>query len=79
MRLKVSYKTPEALLSEFTRSVGRGGVTIESKKSLPVGTRFVFELHAQEKTVLVLVTHSPELAARFADRRRLAAGALVPA
>ena len=47
MRLKVSYKTPEALLSEFTRSVGRGGVTIESKKSLPVGTRFVFELRAQ--------------------------------
>ncbi len=47
VRLKVSYKTPEALLSEFTRSVGRGGVTIESKKWLPVGTRFVFELHAQ--------------------------------
>lgn len=47
MRLKVSYKTPETLLSEFTRSVGRGGVTIESKKSLPAGTRFVFELHAQ--------------------------------
>jgi hypothetical protein len=47
VRLKVSYKTPEALLSEFTRSVGRGGVTIESKKWLPVGTKFVFELHAQ--------------------------------
>ena len=39
----------------------------------------LFELHAQEKTVLVLVTHSAELAARFSDRRRLAAGALVPA
>lgn len=47
MRLKVAYKTPEALLSEFTRSVGRGGVTIESKKSLPIGTKFIFELHAQ--------------------------------
>jgi hypothetical protein len=34
-------------LSEFTRSVGRGGVTIESKKSLPVGTKFIFELRAQ--------------------------------
>ena len=45
MRLKVAYKTPTSLLSEFTRSVGRGGVTIESRRSLPIGTRFVFELH----------------------------------
>ena len=47
VRLKVAYKTPEALLAEFTRSVGRGGVAIESRKSLPVGTRFVFELRSQ--------------------------------
>lgn len=47
VRLRVGYKTPEALLSEFTRSVGRGGVTIESRKQLPTGTRFVFELHCQ--------------------------------
>jgi lipoprotein-releasing system ATP-binding protein len=39
----------------------------------------LFELHAQEQTMLVLVTHSAELAARFPDRRRLAAGALVAA
>lgn len=39
----------------------------------------LFELHAQEQAVLVLVTHSAELAARFRDRRRLAEGALVPA
>jgi lipoprotein-releasing system ATP-binding protein len=39
----------------------------------------LFELHAQERTVLVLVTHSAELAARFSDRRRLTAGALLPA
>jgi lipoprotein-releasing system ATP-binding protein len=32
----------------------------------------LFELHAQEQTILVLATHSPELAARFPDRRRLA-------
>jgi hypothetical protein len=47
VRLKVAYKTPSALLSELTRSVGRGGVAIESRRSLPVGTRFVFELIAQ--------------------------------
>jgi hypothetical protein len=47
VRLRVSYKTPESLLGEFTRSVGKGGVAIESRKSLPVGTRFVFELSAK--------------------------------
>lgn len=45
VRLKVAYKKPEALLSEYTRSVGRGGVTLQVRKSLPVGTRFVFEMH----------------------------------
>jgi Tfp pilus assembly protein PilZ len=45
VRLKVTYKKPEALLSEYTRSVGQGGVTLQTKKSLPVGTRFVFEMH----------------------------------
>jgi lipoprotein-releasing system ATP-binding protein len=39
----------------------------------------LFELHEKERTILVLVTHSRELAARFGDRRRLEAGALVPA
>jgi hypothetical protein len=46
VRLKVAYKTPEGLLSEFTRSVGKGGVAVESRRPLVVGTRFVFELHA---------------------------------
>ena len=39
----------------------------------------LFELHVLERTILVLATHSAELAARFADRRRLAAGRLEPA
>jgi hypothetical protein len=47
VRLRVSYKTPESLLGEFTRSVGKGGVAIESRKGLAVGTRFVFELSAK--------------------------------
>lgn len=46
VRLKVSYKTPESLLGELTKSVGRGGVRIETKKPLPVGTQFVFELRS---------------------------------
>jgi lipoprotein-releasing system ATP-binding protein len=39
----------------------------------------LLELHAQEQTVLVLVTHSVELAGRLPQRRRLAGGVLEPA
>ncbi len=46
VRLKVSYKSPESLLGELTKSVGRGGVRIETRKPLPVGTKFVFELRS---------------------------------
>jgi lipoprotein-releasing system ATP-binding protein len=38
----------------------------------------LLELHARERAVLVVVTHSEALAARFSDRRRLAAGRLGP-
>lgn len=38
----------------------------------------LLELHAAERAVLVLATHSAALAARFADRRRLEAGRLEP-
>jgi hypothetical protein len=54
--LKVTYKSPQALLGEFTRSVGKGGVAIESRKNLELGTRFVFQLGAKgmKKPVEVL-------------------------
>lgn len=44
IRLRVSFRSPEGLVSEFTRSIGRGVVAIESRKNVPIGTRFVFEL-----------------------------------
>jgi Tfp pilus assembly protein PilZ len=47
VRLKVVYNTPVALISEFTRSVGKGGVAIASPKMAPVGTRFIFELRVK--------------------------------
>lgn len=46
VRLKVAYKTPQSLVGEYTRSVGQGGVTLETRRSLPLGTRFTFEMHA---------------------------------
>ncbi len=39
----------------------------------------LLELHRQEGAILVLVTHSVELAARFSDRRRLVGRTLRPA
>jgi len=36
-------------------------------------------MHRQEGVILVLVTHSVELAARFSDRRRLVGRRLEPA
>ncbi|MBS1148648.1 MAG: type pilus assembly PilZ [Myxococcaceae bacterium] len=55
VRLKVTYKTPVALISEYTRSVGKGGVSIASRKVAPVGTRFIFELEAKGVPELVEV------------------------
>ncbi len=39
----------------------------------------LLDLHQRETTILMLVTHSADLAARFTDRRRLAEGQLRPA
>jgi lipoprotein-releasing system ATP-binding protein len=41
-------------------------------------SELLFELHAQEQTILVLATHSPELANHFRDRRHLANRTLQP-
>jgi len=58
--LKIGYKSPEALLAELTKSVGRGGVRIESKRSLPRGTIFIFELKAPGVARSVEVTGKVE-------------------
>lgn len=69
VRLKVAYKTPEALLGEFTRSVGQGGVTLETPRSVPPGTRFVFEMHAQGvDTPLEVVGEVVQVVPRTAER-----------
>jgi hypothetical protein len=55
IKLRIGYKSAESLLSEFTRSVGKGGVTISSPKAVPLGTRFIFELLAQGMTAPIEV------------------------
>lgn len=47
IRLKVAFKSPSGLVRELTRSVGGGGVALQSKKAVPAGTRFLFELWAE--------------------------------
>lgn len=47
IRLKVTYKSARALITEFTTCVSRGGCAIRSPRQLDVGTRFVFELSAR--------------------------------
>jgi lipoprotein-releasing system ATP-binding protein len=56
------------LCDEPTGNLDRG--TAESVTAL------LLELHAQLKTILVVVTHNPELAARCARQFRLVDGTL---
>jgi len=53
-----------------------GNLDADSAKTV---ADLLFELHKQEQTILILATHSPELANRFPDRRRLAHHTLEPA
>lgn len=55
VHLRVQYKTPQSLLAEFTRSVGHGHVQLASKKAVPIGTRFVFEMTAEGHQEMVEV------------------------
>lgn len=48
IRLRVAYRDVASLLGEFTRSVGQGSVTLETVKPVQLGTRFIFELLAQD-------------------------------
>ena len=47
VRLRVSYQSPRSLLGEFTRSVGRQAVALQSHRPAQIGTRFLFELTAE--------------------------------
>lgn len=47
IRLRVTYKTARALLTEYTTSVSRGGCTIKSRAALETGATFIFELTAE--------------------------------
>lgn len=54
IRLRVTYKSARALLSEYTTSLSRGGCTIKSKTAVETDRSFIFELTAEgmERKVL---------------------------
>ena len=68
VRLRISYRSPESLLQAFTKSVGKGGVSLPSQRPLERGTKFLFELTAES------VSHPVEVLGEVVDVRRSASG-----
>jgi uncharacterized protein (TIGR02266 family) len=48
IRLAVRYPSARSLLGDYTRSVSKGGVAIDSERNLEIGTEFVFEMSAPD-------------------------------
>jgi len=46
IRLKVTYRSAESLVTEYTTCVSKGGCTLVSQRRLELGTRFRFEMYA---------------------------------
>src|SRR5215471_12803373 len=48
IRLTVRYPSARSLLGDYTRSISKGGVAIDSERNLDIGTEFVFEMSSPE-------------------------------
>jgi type IV pilus assembly protein PilZ len=66
--LRVDYQRVNALFSDYTRNLSRGGLFLRTDHPLPVGTLFVFELVAPELDAPL------QLAGEVAWSREVAAG-----
>jgi type IV pilus assembly protein PilZ len=44
IELKVDYKKLNSFFADYTKNISKGGTFIKTKKSLPIGTRFLFRL-----------------------------------
>lgn len=45
IRFRVCYRSPESLVTEYTKCVSKGGCELVAKRPVARGTRFVFEMH----------------------------------
>ena len=44
IELKVEYKRLNTFFADYTKNISRGGTFIKTRRSLPVGTEFLFKL-----------------------------------
>ena len=44
IELRVDYKKLNSFFADYTKNISKGGTFIKTKRALPVGTRFVFQL-----------------------------------
>ena len=44
IELKVDYKKLNSFFADYTKNISKGGTFIKTKRALPLGTRFVFQL-----------------------------------
>ena len=44
IELKVDYKKLNSFFADYTKNISKGGTFIKTKKTLPLGTRFLFKL-----------------------------------
>ena len=44
IELKVEYKKMNTFFADYTKNISKGGTFIKTRRSLPIGTRFLFRL-----------------------------------
>ncbi len=44
IELRVDYKKLNSFFADYTKNISKGGTFIKTKKTLPIGTRFLFRL-----------------------------------
>jgi type IV pilus assembly protein PilZ len=44
IELRVDYKKLNSFFADYTKNISKGGTFIKTRKTLPVGTRFLFRL-----------------------------------
>lgn len=44
IELRVDYQKLNSFFADFTRNISKGGTFIETRRTLPLGTRFLFRL-----------------------------------
>ncbi|HEX9308972.1 MAG TPA: TIGR02266 family protein [Anaeromyxobacter sp.] len=90
IELKVDYKKLNSFFADYTKNISKGGTFIKTKKTLPVGTRFLFRLTVPGRTKpfelngevvhASATTEEPGMGIRFVwgdDRDRIAFEGLV--